>query len=340
MSISQKHISLYLASVLGAEARVEKAPDLKIPFHLKDTYGIAELTLLIGDQPLSMLLMMPVDDEYPGAITLRKHLEQIEKATDKTIVFVYKSLSAPERRSLIGNQLNFIQPGSQMFIPELAMDLREQVRKRRDDKAVSTLLPAAQAMLLGCLYEGWNSERLYSSTAIMGDFRYSRVTLAKVIAQLLKLRIIQEAQSRGFTHFYSFDASPAEVFRTARRWMRSPVKRRVAIDRKLHLGDGIFLAGESALAKYTLLAGPTQPVYGMTRNTFDLLLEGKDFKVADSVDDTRAWVEIWAYRSLKANDKIADEASLLLSLEDHPDERIQIALDELREEVTWLKSED
>lgn len=330
----------YLESILGTKIRLDTVSPLKIPFHLRDTYNFAKLTLDIGSQPLSMLLLIPVDDQYPGAVTLRKHLQQIEKATDKTLVLVYKSLSSADRRSLIGNHLNFIQPGSQLFIPELAMDLREQVRKRRSDQAVSTLLPATQAMLLGCIQEGWDSDRLYTSTSIMGSFHYSRVTLSKVIDQLLKPGLIKVSQSKGATNVYSFNAGPAETFRKAHQWMRSPVKRRVPIDRRLSLGDGVFLAGESALAKYTLLADPAQRVYGMTRNTFDLLLEREAFKVTDSVDDTLAWIEIWTYPSIKADNHIADEASLLLSLDGHPDERIQIALDEIREEVTWLRSGD
>jgi hypothetical protein len=339
MSTLQKHIRPYLETVLGASAQIKAAPDLKIPFYLKDAYRLAELTLQLGTQPFSLLLMISVEDEYPGAVTLRKQLRQVEKATDKTVVFIYTSLSASERRSLIGNNFNFIQPGSQLFIPELAMDLREQVRKRRNHQVVSTLLPAAQAMLLGCLQKGWDSGRLYTSTAIMGDLRYSRVTLSKVVEQLRMLGIIQDAQGESATNVYSFDAPPEHIFRRAKQWMRSPVRKKVAIDRQLPAGDGVFLAGESALAKYTLLAGPAQPIYGMTRNTFDLLLEGKTFKVADSVDDTRAWIEVWAYPSLKAKSDIADEASLLLSLEDNPDERVQIALDEIKEDVKWLKSE-
>lgn len=78
----------------------------------------------------------------------------------------------------------------------------------------------------------------------------------------------------------------------------------------------------------------------MTKKQFDAMLEDSAFKLADSVDEIKAWVEIWAYINLKAEKNIADEASLLLSLDDNLDERIQIALDSLKGEVTWLKSED
>lgn len=125
---------------------------------------------------------------------------------------------------------------------------------------MSVFLPAAQAMVLGCLYEGWGSDTVYNSSAITGGFDYSRVTLSKVIDQLLKLSIIHPAQSRGFTNYYSFGASQAAVFKNARNLMRSPVKRKVAIDRALHSRGGVFLAGETALAHYTMLAEPAIPV--------------------------------------------------------------------------------
>ena len=344
MPILKDDVRVYVESTLDVDAQISPAPGLKVPHYIRDAYKLVNMVLLTGQKSrqskLSMTLLLPVDDEYPGAVTLGKHIAQIRKATDNVVVYVCKSLSVPERRSLIANHINFIQPGYQMFIPELAMDLRESGRTRRNEDEVSALLPAAQAMLLGRLYEGWSSDTIFTSNGIMDGFNYSRVTLAKVIDQLLKLRIIHPAQSRGFKNCYSIGGTPAEVFKSARHLMRSPVKRKVAIDRVLRTGNGVFAAGETALAKYTMLADPAQPVFGMTKKKFDTMVEEQAFKVAVSIDETRAWVEIWAHRSLKEEVKIADEASLLLSLEDNPDERIQQALDHLKESIAWLRSED
>jgi hypothetical protein len=344
MPVLRDDIRLYLETTLGVEAQLRAASDLKAPHYIKDAYKLLNLVLLVGakhkQSKLTMVLLLPTDDEYPGAVTLGKHIAQVQRFTDKVVVYVCQSLSVSERRSLIANHINFIQPGYQLFIPELAMDLRESVRTRRKEGEVSDLLPAAQAMVLARLYEGWDSNTVFTSNAIMGEFKYSRVTLSKVIDQLLKLGIVHPAQSLGFKYFYSFDAPPPGLFKKARHFMRSPVKRKVAIDRVLHAGDGVFLAGETALAKCTMLADPAQPVFGMTKKQFDTMLEEKKFKVTDSVDEIRAWVEIWAYRSLAEDKNIADEASLLLSLKDNPDERVQQALDDLKESISWLKSED
>lgn len=344
MPVLRSEISLYLETTLGVEAHLKPASDLKVPYFIKETYKLLNLVLLVGSgvkqSKFLMVLLLPFDDEYPGVVTLGKHISQIQKFTDKVVVYVCPALSPPERRSLINSHINFIQPGYQLFIPELAMDLRESVRTRRNEGDVSALLPAAQAMLLARLYQGWDSNTVFPSNGLLGEFKYSRVTLAKVIDQLLKLGIVHPAQSLGFKNYYSFAAPPSDLFKKARHFMRSPVKRKVAIDRVLHAGNGVFLAGETALAKCTMLAGPSQPVFGMTKKQFDSMVEEKKFKLAHSVDETRAWVEIWAYRCLKERKDIADEASLLLSLEDNPDERVQQALDNLKENIPWLKSED
>lgn len=344
MPVLRDEIRLYLESTLGVDAQLRSATELKVPHYIKDTYKLINLVLLIGGKnkqsKLSMVLLLPVDDEYPGAVTLGKHIAQVQRVTDKVVVYVCKSLSVSERRSLITSHINFIQPGYQLYIPELAMDLRESVRTRRNEQEVSVLLPAAQAMVLARLYEGWDSDTIFASNAILGDFKYSRVTLAKVIDQLLKLGIVHPAQSLGFKNCYSFSAPPTDLFKKARHFMRSPVKRRVAIDRVLHARNGVFLAGETALAKNTMLADPAKPVFGMTKKQFDTMVEDGDFRETSAVDEIRAWVEIWAYRSLAEDKNIADEASLLLSLKDNPDERVQQALDDLRRTVSWLESED
>ena len=337
-------IRLYLESILGADVTIKPASALKVPHYIKESYQLANLVVSLGDASrashLSMILLLPVNDQYPGVVTLGKHLVQVRKVTDEVIVYACRSLSVSERRSLIASQINFIQPGYQLFIPELAMDLRERIRARRNEQAVSALFPAAQAMLLARLYEGWDREKPFSSHAIMEGFKYSRVTLGKVIDQLTTLEIIHATENPGFKKLYSFTATPAAVYAKARPCLRSPVKRKVAIDRLLQPGNGVFLSGESALATLTMLADPAQPVFGMSKNQFDRMRGEQAFKVAESLDMTKAWIEIWAYSSLKEDQHIADEASLLLSLQDNPDERVQQALDELRENVTWLKSED
>ncbi|MDF9618577.1 hypothetical protein P5705_13075 [Pseudomonas entomophila] len=339
MANPQKETQRYLESVLGVPTHL-KPVSPRLPYHLLDAYTCVELTLEFKPSPLPLLLLVPTTATYPGAVTLTKHIAQISKATDASPIYVYQALSPADRRSLISHQLNFIQPGYQLFIPELAMDLRERVRQRREQAAISALPPAAQAMLLARLYRGGINDTPFPASALLGDLNYSRVTLSKVVEQLLQTGLLIASQPKGAVQAYAFSASAPELFKQVRPYLRSPVKRKVAISAEPPLGQGAFLAGETALASQTLLTAPAQPVYGMTKRSFDALLADGSLHLSQSVDDTRAWVEIWAYDTLDTSGNRADAASLLLSLDNSQDERVQMALDELRERVEWLGSGD
>ncbi|WP_194789106.1 hypothetical protein [Pseudomonas sp. UFMG81] len=329
----------YLESILGVPTHL-KPISLKLPYHLQDAYTCIVLTLQFAPAPLDLLLLLPSNPTYLGAVTLTKHFAQIRKATPATPVYVCQALSSADRRSLISHQLNFIQPGYQLFVPELAIDLRERVRQRQTQAQITALLPAAQAMLLARLYKIGSNDTPFPASGLMGNLSYSRVTLSKVVDQLLQIGLLDPVPLKGANQAYTFSASATEVFKRARPYLRSPVKRQVAISTELAPEHGTFLAGESALAKHTLLAAPAQPIYGMTRPHFDALLAQGSIQLSTSVDDTKAWVQIWAYDTLETSGNGADEASLLLSLDNSQDARIQIALDELKERVEWLGSGD
>ncbi|MDH0646381.1 hypothetical protein N5D48_06570 [Pseudomonas sp. GD03858] len=338
MSNLQDEAKTYIESVLGVTAHLEPM-QIRVPYTVQDSYKTYELSIPTGKNSALKIMLLVARDEvdYPGIVKLQKHIELVRKATNQVIAYVCRSMSIPDRRSLITHQVNFIQPGFQMFIPEIALDLRESFRQRREQGEIAALLPAAQAMLLSCLYAGKTDEAYFTTNALLGDLNYSRVTLSKAVEQLTSLEVITPAKSDLPWKTYAFEGSPAEVFRKARQYLRSPVRKTVGITRNtIPMAPGVYLAGETALAKYTMLAEPEQAVWGMTKKVFNDMLAHRAFEVVESVDAIEEWVEIWAYPSLTESTCIADAASLFLSLDDAPDERIQIALNELKEQVKWL----
>jgi len=332
MANLQDDAKAYIESVLGLRACLKNVL-LKVPFYLRDTYGIFELTThLTSESALVMILLVPTQQsEYPGVVQLQKQLAQLRKATEGVIVCVYNTLTPHDRRSLITHRLNFIQPGFQMFIPEIALDIRDSFRQRRAQREVITLLPATQAMLLACIYSGKTNVTHLKTSALLGDLNYSRVTLSKAVEQLSSLLLIAPDQRDFPRKTYNFIGKPRDIFSRAKDHLRSPVRKKIGITRnRLPTTPGVFMAGETALANYTMLAEPRHRIWGMTREVFNDMLNLNAFEVSDSVDTIEEWVEIWAYPSLTAGDQIADKASLLLSLEATSDERVQIALDELK----------
>lgn len=328
----------YIESVLGVAAHLSPVP-VRVPYTIRDSYKIYELSMpMVKNSTLNMTLLVSNDEvAHPGIVKLQKHIELVHKVTNQVVVYVCRSLTIQSRRSLIMHQVNFIQPSLQMFIPEMALDLRESFRLRREQSEVAVLFPAAQAMLLSCLYGGKTDEAFFKANTLMGGLKYSRVTLSKAVEQLTSLDVITPAKSDLHWKTYTFNGTPAEVFRKAKPYLRSPVRKRVGITRNiLPMAPGVCLAGETALAKYTTLAEPQQAVWGMTKKVFNDMLELDAFEVIDSLDEIEGWVEIWTYPSLTERHYIADATSLYLSLDEDPDERIQLALDELKEHVNWL----
>lgn len=344
MTVKTTELVEYLESVLGFNIHLNETK-LHVSFNVQETFHFFELDIRIpGREPLTLLAALQRNDEYPGIVVLRKRLSAIEKNTDRVIVYVNGSMSLEERRSLIDHHINFIAVRKQLFIPELAMDLREAFRIRKknlhDDSVFS---PATQAMLIQLLFDESTSEAdvMYTAEKLMGLYQYSRVTLSKAISELRKSELLALTEEKNFsTRFYSLKFPRCKTFEKALVWMRNPVKRTVWVNKIPPLDEGVCYAGETALAEYTMLAGRAQPVFAMTREVFTSLLNQGAFKQVTHVDAATATVEIWTYQSPKASTHIVDEISLYLTLKDNKDERVQLALSEIEEKYSWMKFGD
>lgn len=337
MSMLLSEAQRYLDRTLGVHTHVTTA-DILVPFAIRDAFEFFELSIPLRQNPaLSVLLMVEVEQEYAGIVKLDKTISLVREAARLPVVYVCHALTAVERRSLINHQINFIQAGYQIFLPAIGMDLREHYRQRKHPDELESFTPAAQATLIERLYEGWEQGEKFTSNAIMGRQSYSRVTLSKVIEQLHAAGLIEITQSEHFANTWVFRGDQAAIYNRARPYLRNPIKRKVGINKTLDLDRFVFLAGESALARYTMLGEPRIPIYGMTKAQLDAYLRLNTFDVTDHTDEILAWVEVWTYENLNRQDFTADEASLLLSLEENQDERIQITLEELKERVDWLQ---
>lgn len=106
-------------------------------------------------------------------------------------------------------------------------------------------------------------------------------------------------------------------------------------DRRIFEVTGAPWAGESALARMTMVNEPQQQVFAMTGETGLRARQAGIFfeprKIADGIA-----MQVWRYEpGMKVKDKTVDPLSLWLSLRDNRDDRIQMALDEIEEKFLW-----
>ena len=344
MSTQTTALREYLESILGFRIRLTKTK-LHVPYSVQEAFHLFNLDICLPGLPdISVLAALERDSEYPGIVTLRKRLAAIEKVTDRVVIYVSETMTSVERRSLIDNHVNFIAIGRQFFAPELAMDLREAFKFRKQAaNEESELSPATQAMLIQLLFDksAFQPDTLYTADTLMGSYRYSRVTLSKAISELRAAELLSLVSEKDFsTRLYKLKYSHSKTYEKALLVMRNPIKKTVWVNRVPPLKNGICYAGETALSEYTMLAAGSQPVFAMTQKVFTQMLNNNEFKKVTHIDRAKATVEIWTYRSPKAETHVADEISLYLTLKEDKDERVQLALNELKEQHTWMKLGD
>lgn len=341
MSFSKPELREYFEKTLGYEATVKGAGKLNLPPLIKNNYGLLEIALkLPGMGTVKLLGLVDENDSYPGAVKLKKHIKLVENATNDVIVYISDTLMPSERSSMIEQQINFVAVGRQLHVPEIGISLREAYRQRRKQKSEAIeISPATQAMLIVHIIEGWDADNRFSAADFLSGYKFSRVTLYKAIAELEDAKLIENTNSL-LRKVYRFTCSREQMLQKAMPYLRSPVKRTLLVKERPPRYREALYAGETALSRQTMLVAPKLPVYAITSKAYKAMVDEWELSETTDPDQAQAMIEIWSYRPLNIGDGCVDPISLYLSLKEHPDERVQMSLDELKEKHLWMKYED
>jgi len=186
---------------------------------------------------------------------LVKHVGIVRHAmSDAVVVLAASSLSAHNRARLIAQDVPFAVPGNQLYIPELAMDLREHFRTRKPISC-DGLSPVAQAVLFHYLLR--RDESATTPSVIAKGLRYSAMSIGRALDELAAAKLAR-TERRGRERKLHFDHDCGALIERARPLLRNPVHA-VRHVRPVGRLSNLKLAGESALAELTDLAHPEHP---------------------------------------------------------------------------------
>jgi len=321
----------YLHEVLGLSV-----PDIRpwaradeLPYFLRDTFEFGELELL--GHPV--VLAMRRTGQRQSLSEVRTWLDKVQELAGQRAVYVTEALASYERRRLIEQKVPFIVPGNQLYLPDLGLDLREYFRQRAP-AATTAMSPSAQAMLIAALlHQPWQAE--WQPSKVAAALGYTPMTLS---------RVVKELTATGLATVHTLDRSrwlrmqqPAQqTWEQALPVLRSPVKRTVWVLPEGLASDGPGrLAGQSALARYSMLAEPKWPVYAVTTAQWKEATSAGARELPEPIAGAQEW-QLWTYSPALLPDIVTvDPLSLTLSLQDSVDDRIQIALDELKGHLPW-----
>jgi hypothetical protein len=328
----QDDVTQYLYDTLGIQPTSRPwSGAAKLPYYLQDEFEFHELKA--ADR--AILLALSRRKKAPALSALRERMEKLKAAASRPIVYVTGSLASFERKRLIEQKIPFIVPGNQLYLPDLGIDLREYFRQPR--KPVEDLSPATQAMVLKALLSP-STQTEWQPAEMAYGLGYTAMTVSRAVNELTGAGIAKLDQ-RGRARWLQMEKSPAETWEVVKARLRNPVKRQLWA-RPLATRDQkrLPLAGLSALAQYTQLADPTIPVYAIGIAQLKTLELESLIEVPEPVPGG-CEVQVWTYTPICAPDaktrNVDDPLSLSLSLQESADERVQLALDELKEHFPW-----
>ncbi|MFO7902273.1 MAG: hypothetical protein R6U98_06415 [Pirellulaceae bacterium] len=317
----------YLLEVLGvAVSPARWSAEGRLPLFLRSGYSFYEAQIL----ELPCLLMADQGEESPAAATIRKHMEHVRSKWTGEIIYVRSQLAAYQRKRLIEQKVPFIVPGNQMYLPMLGIDLREHFRRLR--QAASTLSPATQVVVLHALL--CSDERLHTPTELAERLGYTKMTMTRVFNEL-DAEDLGHISMQGRQRCLTFKGARQELWQKALPFLRSPVKQRQHVRLTAHKRIG-SIAGLSALASYSMLAAPSISTVATSVGRWRAFQQRDDFARTAADDPESQQVEVWSYDpDLFSHGQLVDRLSLFLSLRDNEDERVEAAMEEMMEAVSW-----
>jgi len=324
-------VLLYLEEVLGINTPGVQpwAGVNELPYFLRDTFEFSELDLL--GQPV--VLAMSRAEAKQSLSEIRTWLEKVKALAGRPAVYVTDALPSYDRRRLIQQKIPFIVPGNQLYLPDLGLDLREYFRKRAP-ATEAALSPSAQAMLItALLQQPWQSD--WQPSNVAAALGYTPMTLSRAVKELTAAGLAT-AYAVGRTRWLRMEQPPEQIWERAQAVLRSPVKGSVWV-----VPSGAAanwpgrVAGLSALARSTMLTEPKWPVYAMTVADYKAATDAGVRELPEPVMGAQE-LQVWRYSpALLPDAPTVDPLSLTLSLQDNADDRIQLALDELKEQFPW-----
>lgn len=317
----------YIREVLGTDITSEPVASKeagKLPFYIKESFRLFHGELL-GQQ---IILAAIENKQQPSTLQLDKQVEQVKNVFNQKVVLIIERLSAIDRNRLIRKGINFIVPGTQLYLPDLLIDLRETYTKRKAKK--EKLLPSAQFILLYKILHRKDPIEEWTFKQLAEKFQYTQTAIGKAIENLKSFDLCTTEGSKE--KYVRFNREINELWHQALPLLTSPVIKRLYSDK---LPDETFLlqCNASALPEYSDMSAGRQEYRAIEKGLFQMLKKHSQWLHLNE-HEGQYCIEVWKYNPLilaadVTHDNNVDPLSLYLSLKETKDERIEMALEQI-----------
>lgn len=258
---------------------------------------------------------------------LKRLFKQVSRRVDLPVVLACKSIDSRQRKVLIAQGIPFIVPDFHVSLPFLGF----AASKGRSTSIMlrHVLTTRAQAALVALL----SSPSIDTAKALRERTGMTASEISKALEELEGHQLVKKERN-GRTLMIALTDDRSNLLARARDMMQDPVRKTLFV-RRSEVVDGLPDAGETALAKRSMLVEPRTAQKAVSRKTVrDLDLE--EVVEGELPNDAVVEVQVWAYDPLVAGLGRIDDVSLALSLYEEGDERVNGELNRLfDEEELW-----
>lgn len=331
-SYEKSEVSKILAGILsefsGSNIDISHGPALDTPLYLKNRVQTLEI-----QWPNASFLVVYIEDSGLPMKSIRSFYNKlVEKMPEKMIALGFPSISKKRFDAIMRNQIPFITLRNQIFFPFLGLLWKEKwVNERESDHSFQKWTPAVQAVIAYLLNSP--NGKVYRKD-IIEQLGFTKMTISRAVKILSDQNFITEKNKGTSTSQIEINFKTFQN-KDWKKYAVSPVIKTAAIPRK-YLPAEALLSGDSALAKYSMLASPAVQTYALPCYPWIDTLKPYLISLDDIDSQDEVKVEFWSYNPDRIfnqkktdNSRLVDSFSLLCKYLELDDPRVEEAVLEL-----------
>ncbi len=304
----------FLNRVLGVRVVYKKDDVEHLPNYIHARYQVRRVSL-DGIDAVFMYAENGIEDV--GA--LKKHMARVKETVGLPVVLVVSNLTHRKKEYMLRDHIPFIVEEKQIYLPFMATYLQE--RGDAELQEYENILPSSQMLLLCYIYRGCGE--MPASEAV-SRLELTPTSISRATRQLEKMGLIQ-TKRRGVSKVLCCDLAPEDLFQKAKDYLENPVKRTIFVPQTDSL-DNLLLGGYSALAEHSMINPPAVTTFSTGSISKWEAYSSRTLLYGDE----QCEIELWRYDPKKlSHNRTVDPLSLVLSLRDNGDERVEDAVEKM-----------
>ncbi len=282
---------------------------------------------LVEFHGVSFALINIIKEPELTIAAMKKQQKKYEEVLQCPIAYEMVINSVSMRNAMVKNGVPFVDLPGNVFLPFMGIVLQDVYRKQlvKADK----MMPATQMVFLELLYMEDEESALKSEVA--KKLNLTKTSITRATAQLEEKGLIRQIKS-GTEISIQRNYSRKEYYENAKEYLINPVQKVITIMRNEATFESLS-AGETALSQVSELNPPRIEARAIYKGEEVIdQLEIVDARYEDL--DACLNVQLWKYNpSYFAREGRVDPVSLACTFKGNEDERIEMSIEELLEEL-------